>query len=207
MLEREAHKAAVKSEVVELHGQVADLLQQVKMLSEAVVSLTTMIKNGGRDSFSGRSMRSSSSDSRISQAWKRSTIGEYSRFDEFEFSFSEQSSKPRNQDIAEDGMDIIMDDGNNNKKITTAERDALSLQIIHELVSSGPTEVVTWTSKGDSFIIRDRDRFASELLTIYFKKCKYSSFLKELSNFGFRRVKRSSKVRLRASVVLFPENI
>ena len=49
-------------------------------------------------------------------------------------------------------------------------------------------EIVAWQDGGKSFIVRDQDRFTSEIMGRYFMQTKYKSFIRQLNMYGFRRI-------------------
>lgn len=57
------------------------------------------------------------------------------------------------------------------------------------ILETSPVDVVTWSETGDSFIVLDPDRFASEVIPTHFKHNKFSSFVRQLNFYGFRKVK------------------
>jgi heat shock transcription factor len=50
-------------------------------------------------------------------------------------------------------------------------------------------EVIGWTSSGDSFNIRQVGRFTEEVLPRYFKHRNFSSFIRQLNMYGFRKTR------------------
>jgi hypothetical protein len=59
------------------------------------------------------------------------------------------------------------------------------------IVNNGPPDVVAWSETGDSFIVKDHTRFSEEVIPSYFKHSKFSSFVRQLNFYGFRKVKAS----------------
>jgi len=51
-------------------------------------------------------------------------------------------------------------------------------------------DVVTWLPHGKAFIIYKKKRFAAEVLPLYFKQSKFTSFTRKLNRWGFTRVTR-----------------
>jgi hypothetical protein len=50
-------------------------------------------------------------------------------------------------------------------------------------------EIVSWSEAGDSFIVQDPARFGSDVVSSYFNHSKFSSFVRQLNFYGFRKVK------------------
>ncbi|KAK6146711.1 hypothetical protein DH2020_020580 [Rehmannia glutinosa] len=59
----------------------------------------------------------------------------------------------------------------------------------YEMVNDESTnELISWSESNDSFIIWDESRFSSELLPKYFKHSNFSSFVRQLNIYGFRKI-------------------
>ena len=52
------------------------------------------------------------------------------------------------------------------------------------------SDIVTWLPHGKGFIILQKKRFASEVMPLYFKQSKFTSFTRKLNRWGFTRVTR-----------------
>lgn len=83
---------------------------------------------------------------------------------------------------------------NDNKPANAAE-DHKSLLVnasfpkkLYELVNSGDEHVVRWEEHGRSFRIIDAEKFAEEILPLYFRHSKLTSFQRQLNLYGFRRI-------------------
>ena len=59
--------------------------------------------------------------------------------------------------------------------------------LIEECGRQGKTDIVAWNSNGRAFKVWDHDRFENEILPLYLESSKYSSFLRQLNLYGFRR--------------------
>ena len=49
--------------------------------------------------------------------------------------------------------------------------------------------IATWSSSGDSFVVKSVERFATAVLPMYFKHSNFSSFARQLNFYGFRKLK------------------
>eukprot|EP00968_Pinguiococcus_pyrenoidosus_P009377 scaffold732_cov165-Pinguiococcus_pyrenoidosus.AAC.3 len=59
----------------------------------------------------------------------------------------------------------------------------------YRMVDEGSPDIVGWTADGRSFVIKDCDRFTEEVIPKYFKHKNFSSFVRQLNFYGFRKVK------------------
>ncbi len=59
--------------------------------------------------------------------------------------------------------------------------------LIEDAHRRGNTDIVAWNSNGRAFKVWDHVRFENEILPLYLESSKYSSFLRQLNLYGFRR--------------------
>jgi HSF-type DNA-binding len=53
--------------------------------------------------------------------------------------------------------------------------------------------IIGWDDNGKSFRVHDRKRFVTEVMPIYFAQTKYASFARQLSLYGYQRIKSNNK--------------
>ncbi|CAH0488195.1 unnamed protein product [Peronospora farinosa] len=74
------------------------------------------------------------------------------------------------------------------------EEAALFLEKTYELLSRCPPELASWTTNGDSFVVKQPVAFAERVIPTYFKHRNFSSFVRQLNLYGFRKVRSASPV-------------
>ncbi|KAK3438904.1 heat stress transcription factor A-2 [Eucalyptus grandis] len=63
------------------------------------------------------------------------------------------------------------------------------LRKTYEMVSDPGTDpVVSWGLSQDSFVVWDQQQFSKEVLPGYFKHSNFSSFIRQLNTYGFRKI-------------------
>ena len=62
------------------------------------------------------------------------------------------------------------------------------LKLVNLLQTEEYHQYVDWGEKGESFVVKDRENFSKIVLPHYFKHNKFSSFVRQLNLYGFRKV-------------------
>jgi HSF-type DNA-binding len=75
------------------------------------------------------------------------------------------------------------------KESTSKGDEPIFLRKTFDLISSCDSSLAGWSRSGETFIIKDPERFASEVIPVFFKHSKFSSFVRQLNFYGFRKVK------------------
>jgi hypothetical protein len=52
-----------------------------------------------------------------------------------------------------------------------------------------------WSASGDSFVIKDKHHFEKNILVQHFRHCNFSSFVRQLNKYGFKKVSLFSSLR------------
>jgi len=114
-----------------------------------------------------------------------------------------ENSSFDNQDRAEDREQMMSllsaassmktdKDGNMSKHVELEEDVPMTFpQRLMEILSSDEVaDVVSWLPHGKGFSIYKKKKFAAEILPVYFKQSKFTSFTRKLNRWGFTRVTR-----------------
>ena len=60
---------------------------------------------------------------------------------------------------------------------------------LHAILSdNGFEDIITWLPNGHSWRVLDRHIFEKQVIPLYFRHSNYSSFMRQLNGWGFRRV-------------------
>ncbi|KAF0699398.1 Aste57867_10035 [Aphanomyces stellatus] len=78
------------------------------------------------------------------------------------------------------------------------EAAPLFLQKIYTMFEDAPSRVASWANKGSTVVIKEPEEFAKTILPQYFKHSNFSSFVRQLNFYGFRKFKKDD--------ILIPEN-
>ncbi|KAL9184110.1 hypothetical protein ACHAXT_002196 [Thalassiosira profunda] len=61
-------------------------------------------------------------------------------------------------------------------------------KLMDMLSNEAVSDIITWLPNGKGFVILMKRRFAEEVLPLYFKQSKYTSFTRKLNRWGFQRM-------------------
>jgi len=67
-------------------------------------------------------------------------------------------------------------------------------KLMEILSNSDITDIITWLPHGKGFIILQKRKFALDVMPLYFKHSKYTSFTRKLNRWGFNRVSRGPEM-------------
>jgi hypothetical protein len=75
---------------------------------------------------------------------------------------------------------------NRRKKDNHVDSQPLFLRKAFHMITNCPEEIAGWSTDGDSFIVRDVDKFAAEVIPTVYKHNKFSSFVRQLNFCKFK---------------------
>lgn len=62
-------------------------------------------------------------------------------------------------------------------------------QVLFNIISNPAySDIVTWLPNGECWVILDKDRFASQILPVFFKQSHFTSFMRRLTRWKFKRI-------------------
>mmetsp|Transcript_73701 Transcript_73701/g.206925 ORF Transcript_73701/g.206925 Transcript_73701/m.206925 type:complete len:364 (+) Transcript_73701:157-1248(+) len=59
----------------------------------------------------------------------------------------------------------------------------------YHMIDRCDSTIATWSAAGDNFVVKNVEKFASDVLPLYFKHSNFSSFARQLNFYGFRKLR------------------
>mmetsp|Transcript_24371 Transcript_24371/g.36156 ORF Transcript_24371/g.36156 Transcript_24371/m.36156 type:complete len:405 (+) Transcript_24371:216-1430(+) len=69
------------------------------------------------------------------------------------------------------------------------EKVPIFLRKTYHMIDTCDTNISGWTEDGLSFVVKDPEKFASEIIPQFFRHNNFSSFVRQLNFYGFRKIK------------------
>jgi len=88
---------------------------------------------------------------------------------------------------------------NKSKRRDGSETAPIFLRKTYEMINTCNPEIATWSEDGTTFVVKDPEKFASEEIPTFFKHNNFSSFVRQLNFYGFRKIK-TDPIRIRDQV-------
>lgn len=82
------------------------------------------------------------------------------------------------------------------KRREGSENAPIFLRKTYEMINTCNPEIATWSEDGTTFVVKDPEKFAAEEIPTFFKHNNFSSFVRQLNFYGFRKIK-TDPIRIR----------
>jgi len=82
------------------------------------------------------------------------------------------------------------------KRREGGENAPIFLRKTYEMINTCNPDIATWSEDGTTFVVKDPEKFASEEIPSFFKHNNFSSFVRQLNFYGFRKIK-TDPIRIR----------
>jgi len=63
------------------------------------------------------------------------------------------------------------------------------LRKTYHMIDTCDPSIATWSEDGETFVVKDTEKFAAEIIPQFFKHNNFSSFVRQLNFYGFRKIK------------------
>lgn len=77
-----------------------------------------------------------------------------------------------------------------------AEEAPIFLQKTYHMIDTCDPKVCCWSEDGKTFIVKNTTAFEKDIIPQFFKHNKFSSFVRQLNFYGFRKIKYSDSLRI-----------
>ena len=64
------------------------------------------------------------------------------------------------------------------------------------MIDTCPPQIATWSSDGLTFLIKNTHLFETTIIPQYFKHSKFSSFVRQLNFYGFRKIRLDNSLKI-----------
>ncbi|CAB9510440.1 Heat stress transcription factor [Seminavis robusta] len=75
------------------------------------------------------------------------------------------------------------------KKKEVSENAPIFLRKTYHMIDTCDPAIATWSDDGLAFVVKDTEKFASDIIPQFFKHSNFSSFVRQLNFYGFRKIK------------------
>lgn len=82
------------------------------------------------------------------------------------------------------------------KKTTSNEHTPIFLRKTYHMIESCDPNIAAWSDEGDTFVVKQPDVFEKSIIPQFFKHSKFSSFVRQLNFYGFRKIKYSDTIKI-----------
>merc|ERR1711935_1002754 len=82
------------------------------------------------------------------------------------------------------------------KRREGGENAPIFLRKTYEMINTCNPDIATWSEDGTTFVVKDPEKFACDEIPTFFKHNNFSSFVRQLNFYGFRKIK-TDPIRIR----------
>jgi len=81
---------------------------------------------------------------------------------------------------------------------TTVNNEAVPifLRKTYHMIDTCDTKIACWSEDGETFVVKNTDVFEKTIIPQFFKHSKFSSFVRQLNFYGFRKIKYADTIRI-----------
>lgn len=83
------------------------------------------------------------------------------------------------------------------KKRSWSTDAPIFLRKTYSMIDTCNPDIASWSTDGLAFYVKDPDRFATEVIPAYFKHSNFSSFVRQLNFYGFKKIKNSETILIK----------
>ena len=79
--------------------------------------------------------------------------------------------------------------------MTNTSTSLVRLETYH-MIDTCDAEIASWSEDGETFVVKDTDVFEKSIIPQFFKHSKFSSFVRQLNFYGFRKIKYADTIMI-----------
>lgn len=93
-------------------------------------------------------------------------------------------------------QDPIKKETKTSKSKISGNDSPIFLRKTYHMIDSCDPEIAAWSDNGETFVVKQPDVFEKSIIPQFFKHSKFSSFVRQLNFYGFRKIKYSDTIKI-----------
>jgi heat shock transcription factor 2 len=81
-------------------------------------------------------------------------------------------------------------------KVDKQQEVPIFLRKTYHMIDTCDDSICSWCEEGTSFVVKNPDTFESVIIPQFFKHSKFSSFVRQLNFYGFRKIKFADTIKI-----------